>query len=89
MEQILPLSLIAFATSNESSSSWNEPVATGFSTNNEIPGNFFKSWISISLPETVLPRNIGGLPMMTALGYSSLVIVLTNSSKVLQTLVFS
>ena len=57
--------------------------------NKAILGNFFKIWVSISLPGRVLPRNMGGLPMMTALGYSLLVIVATNSSKSLQTLVFS
>ena len=87
--QMLPLFSIALATSKESLSSSNSPVAMGFSTNIAIPGNCFKIWVSISRPGTVLPRNIGGLPMMTALGYSFLVIVLTNSSKSLQTLVLS
>ena len=88
-EQTFPLLLIVLATWNASSSSSNGPVAIGFSTNKAIPGNFFKSWASISLPGRVLPRNMGGLPMMTALGYSFLVIVLMNSSKFLQILVFS
>ena len=39
----------AFATSNEFLGSSNEPVAMGFSTNKEIPGNLFKSWSSTSL----------------------------------------
>lgn len=88
-EQMLPLLSIVLATSNAFWSSSNEPVAIGFSTNKAIPGNFFKSWISMSLPGRVLPRNMGGLPMTTALGYSPLVIVLTKSSKFLQILVCS
>ena len=49
-EQMLPLSSIILATSKASLSSSNGPVATGFSTNKAMPGNFFKIWISISLP---------------------------------------
>jgi hypothetical protein len=88
-EQMLVLLSIVLATSNASLSSSNRPVAIGFSTNKATPGSFFKSWSSISLPGRVLPRNIGGLPITTALGYSALVIVLMNSSKFLHILVFA
>ena len=84
-EQMTFASLICFETLNTSSISVKEPVAIGFSTNNATPGKHLIICISMSRPGSVVPRNMGGLPTMTARGRSRGDMTLTKSSRDLKT----
>lgn len=81
-EQIVAEELMAFAIMNRSWIPSSGPVATGFSTNRATPGSSFKTCSSKSRPAWVDPRNIGGLPMMTARGRSFGVMFWMKSTKV-------
>lgn len=72
-----------FETLKASSSSLFGPVAIGFSMNIATPGKCVIICISMSLPGKVVPLNIGGLPMMTARGFSRGDMFLINSSTLL------